>query len=122
MVTDLSLWTPRGVVNLAPSLGGRNVETGGRIVIHTFRFKDAKSGRGIVVKIPADDSMSKAQIEDMAASAFENWLEEIRTDGKKRPPTVSERKEIGKALREFRKYAAKRGQSTNKLTYYQGVK
>jgi len=116
LVADL--WTPKGVVNLAPSLAGRNVETGRAIVVNTFRFKDAQSGRGIIVKIPSDDSMSKAQVEDMAASAFETWLTEIRSDGKGRAPTAQERKEIGRALEEFRQYALKRRDSTNKRIYY----
>ena len=116
----IDLWVPQGVTPAPLSIGGRNVETGGVVVIHTFHFKDARSGRRCVVKIPADDQMSKAQIEDMASIAFENWLEDIRTDGKKRAPTPTERKEIGRALGEFRKYARKRRASTNRRIYYEG--
>lgn len=117
MVTEL--WTPKGVLQMAPSLAGHNVVTGDKIVVHNFRFRDAQSGRGIRVSIPADSSMSKMQIEEMAATAFENWLTDLRTHEKGRAPTEGERKEIGRALEEFRRYALKRRQSTNQKIYYQ---
>ena len=119
MVTGF--WLPEGVTHKSPYLAGMNMETGGGIVAHTFHFLDKKSGRRSKCVIPADDSMSQNQIESMAATAFENWLEEIRTDGRKRAPTREERKEIGKALREFKEYATKRGKSSNGLIYYRGI-
>ena len=65
---------------MTPSLGGHNVETGSTIVIHTFRFHSAKYGKTREVRIPADDSMSKSQIEDMAANALESWVVELEDE------------------------------------------
>lgn len=121
MATDL--WLPAGVTEGAPFLAGRNVETGGYIVTHAFRFHSAKYGKTREVRILADESMSKAQIEDMAAGALERWLIELgeeaqRKVGKHAPRNVAERQEVGKAIREFREYAAKRRASTNNKNYY----
>ena len=117
------LWTPPGVTHVGGLLTvhGFNTETGAHITIHTFHFHDKASGRRSVIKIPDDGTLGKAHVEDMAAQAFENWLVEIRTDGKKRAPSVPERKEIGKALEEFRQYASKRRQSTNQRIFYDGL-
>jgi len=116
------LWVPPGVDTLAPSIGGRNVVTGGTIVIHTFKFHSEKYGKSREVKIPADDSMSQAQIEDMAASALETWIIELEEDAQrtagKHAPSLSERKDVGKAIREFREYAAKRRESSTGQLYY----
>jgi len=121
------LWLPKGVTQGTPSLLGRNVETGSAVVSHSFRFHSATYGKTREVRILADDSMSKAQIEDMAASALETWLIELeekrqRKVGKHAPASVAERQEVGKAIREFRSYAAARRESTNNKTYYQGAK
>jgi hypothetical protein len=120
------LWTPGGMVHLAPSAGGRNVETGGAISIHTFRFHSAKHGVTREIKIPVDASMSQAQVEDMAANALEHWLTELdeRAQRKvgKHTPSLEERKQVGAALREFRAHLAKRRESTNERLYYAGVK
>ncbi len=117
------LWLPEGVTRAASSLGGYNIETGSAIVVHTFHFHDKATKRRAVVKIPADDSMSRAQIEDMAANAFESWLIDVRIKANrgKHAPSPEERKEVGRAIREFRLYAAKRRESTNKHLYYKGV-
>ena len=117
------LWTPAGVTKLAPSIGGYNAETGGTIVVHSFRFHSAKHGKTRIVKILADDSMSKAQIEEMAAGSLESWLTEIEEKaqhkvGKHAPRSIAERQEVGKAIREFREYAKKRRESTNARIYY----
>ena len=124
MVTDL--WLPKGITRTTSSLAGRNVETGSKIVVHSFRFHSAKYGKTRAVRIPADDSMSMAQIEDMAAGALERWFEELEEEaqrkvGKHAPRDAAERKEVGKAIRQFRAYAAKRRESTNKRLYYPKV-
>jgi hypothetical protein len=73
------------------------------------------------VKIPADPTISQAHIEDMAAQALETFLIECRvTDGKKKP-TATQKREIGKQLKEFREYALKRRESTNNRIYYRGI-
>ena len=117
----LDLWTPQGANLQSSMVGGNNAETGESITIHTFHFNDKESGRRSVVKIPADSSISQAQIEDMAAQAFENWLFEVRTKGKINKQTPEQRKEVGKAIREFREYAEKRRESTNNKRYYKGL-
>ena len=118
----VELWTPQGSVLTSSVKGGNNAETGESIVIHTFHFHDKESGRRSVVKIPADSTISQSHIEDMAAQAFENWLIEIKLKSKVKKPTTEQRKEVGKAIREFREYASKRRQSTNKKIYYKGTK
>ncbi len=119
MVTEL--WLPEGVTRAASSLGGLNVETGATLVIHTFHLLDKVSGRRAVVKIPADSSMSKAQIEDMAANAFESWLLDVRAKAQrlqgKHKPSPEERKEVGIAIRQFRAYAKRRRESTTGKIY-----
>ena len=117
----VDLWTPHGSKLVTSQVGGNNAETGESIVIHTFHFRDKESGRRSVIKIPADSTVSQSHIEDMAAQAFENWLLEIRAKGKLNKPTPEQRKEVGKAIREFREYAAKRRESTNKKIYYKGT-
>ena len=119
---DFDLWTPHGSALVSSYAGGDNAETGESIIIHTFHFHDKETGRRSVVKIPADSTISQAHIEDMAAQSFESWLLEVRMKGKINKPTPTQRKEIGKAIREFREYAAKRRESTNKKIYYKGTK
>ena len=118
----VELWTPQGSVLTSSVKGGNNAETGESITIHTFHFHDKESGRRSVVKIPADSSVSQSHIEDMAAQAFENWLIEVKAKGKLKKPTPEQRKEIGKAIREFREYAEKRRESTNNKRYYKGLR
>ena len=115
------LWTPQGSSLVSSDIGGNNAETGESITIHTFHFYDKESGRKSVIKIPVDSSISQAHIEDMAAQALETFLLECRGLNSKKKPTVKERKEIGKQLREFKEYAEKRRESTNNRIYYRGV-
>jgi hypothetical protein len=117
----VELWTPQGSSLVSSNIGGNNAETGESITIHTFHFHDKESGRRSVVKIPADSTVSQSHIEDMAAQAFENWLLEVKLKGKVNKPTPSQRREVGKAIREFREYAAKRRESTNEKIYYKGT-
>ena len=118
----VELWTPQGSMLTSSVTGGNNAETGESITIHTFHFHDKESGRRSVVKIPADSSVSQSHVEDMAAQAFENWLIEVKAKGKLKKPTPEQRKEIGKAIREFREYAEKRRESTNNKRYYKGLR
>jgi hypothetical protein len=115
------LWTPSGAVHFGAAPVGRNVETGGQIVAHTFTFKATdKNGRvhKEQVKILADDTTSKAHIEEMLGNAAETFLEQVRTKYDKRPPTNGERKQIGYALKEFRQYALRRADSTTGKIYF----
>jgi len=115
------LWTPMGAVHFGAAPVGRNAETGGQIVAHTFMFK-ATDKHGRVhkeqVKILADDTTSKAHIEEMLGNAAETFLDRVRTRYDKRPPTNGERKQIGHALNEFRRYAGKRAESTTGKIYF----
>ena len=120
MTTDL--WTPQGVVKLNSTPSGYNAETGGSIVTNTFRLEDSVTGRKTILKILSDDSMDSAHIEDMAAQSAETWLKQVRAEGKKKVPTVEQRKEIGKILDDIRKSVKKRRQSSNNKILYQSIK
>ena len=117
----VELWTPQGSTYVGGEDTGYNGETGVSIVVHTFQFKDPVTGRAQVVKIPADPDISPSHIEDMAAQALETFLLECRGLNSKKKPTVKERKEIGKQLKEFKEYAEKRRESTNNRIYYRGI-
>ncbi|MCK5642790.1 MAG: hypothetical protein KAJ19_18420 [Gammaproteobacteria bacterium] len=116
------LWTPQGSVPLGAAPVGHNAETGNGIVKYSVLLK-AKDKFGVEHKqridILADEADSQAHVEDMMAQAAETFLEEVKTKHQKRAPTQEERKEIGKALNDFRSYALRRRESTNKKIYYQ---
>jgi hypothetical protein len=116
------LWTPQGTVPLGAAPVGNNIETGKKIFKYSVILK-AKDKFGIEHKQPitvvADESDSQAHVEDMMAQAAETFLEEVKAKHQKRAPTVEERKEIGKAMNDFRNYALKRRESTNRQIYYQ---
>ena len=120
MITDL--WTPQGVVKLNTTPSGNNAETGGSIVAHTFRLEDKETGRKTIIKVLADDYTDPAHIEDMAAQSAETWFNKIRAEGKKKVPTVEQRKEIGKIMDDIRKKVRKRRQSSNNKILYQSIK
>jgi hypothetical protein len=116
------LWIPGGATYSGVSPLGRNKETGGHIVRHSFILK-AKDRFGVEhktrIEILADDSMSQNQIEEMMGNSAQSFLEEVRKKYTKRRPTAGERKQIGKALNDFRISAAKRRERTNVVRYYQ---
>ena len=118
------LWTPKGASYSGIAPLGRNKETGGHIVRHSFVLK-AKDRFGkehkTRIEILADDSMSKNQIEELMGNSAQSFLEEVRTKYTKRPPTKDERKQIGKALNDFRISASMRRERTNTVRYYQKV-
>ena len=120
-MNPLELWTPQGSTYLGGEDTGYNGETGVSIVVHTFQFHDPVTGRSQVVKIPADPTISQAHIEDMAAQALETFLIECRVKDKKKKPTESQNREIGKQIKEFKEYALKRRESTNNRIYYRGI-
>ena len=115
------LWTPQGSVPLGAAPVGHNAETGNGIVKYSVLLK-AKDKFGVEHKqridILADEADSQAHVEDMMAQAAETFLEEVKTKHQKRAPTQEERKEIGKALNDFRSYALRRRESTNRTIYY----
>ena len=115
------LWTPTGAAYKGAVPVGYNVETGSGIVVHTVMLK-AKDKFGkehkMRVQVLADKDTSQAEVEDMMGNAAEKFVQEVRDKYNKRPPTAEERKEIGKALNEFRNYAQRRIASTSKKIYF----
>ena len=120
MATEL--WTPQGSTYVGEDSAGFSGETGASIVIHTFKFHDKETGKTAVIKVPADPDVSQSHIEDMAAQSLETWLTEVREKGKSKTPTVEERKELGRIVRDFKNHARKRNQSSNGVMYYKGTK
>ena len=117
---DLGLTLPSGIAHTGIMPVGRNVETGGGLVAHFFTFK--KDGKQLQVRILADATMSRSQIEESAGNALEKWLLELQEEAQrkvgKHTPSPAERREVGAALREFRTTAAKRRASSNHRLFY----
>ena len=116
-----ALWTPQGMGYLGSPDIGFNGESGESMVVHQFKMKSPVTGRMCEVAIPADPTVSKAHVEDMAAQSFETFLEEEKEREMKRKPNTEELKEIGKAMKEFRKYTARMRESTNNKITYRGI-
>jgi|TARA_R110000787_G_scaffold234121_1_gene340969 hypothetical protein len=122
------LWTPSGAAFIGSASAGdnaKNAETGGIIEICVFQFRYTDQF-GVEHKekviIPRDETISKAHVEDMAAQAYENFISDCKKKYTKRAPTVAQKKEIGKALNEFRSYALRRRESSRRKIYYEGIK
>ena len=122
------LWTPSGaefIGSASAGVNGRNVETGGIIEVCQFVFKYPDQF-GVEHRqktlIPRDASISRAHVEDMAAQAYENFINECKMKYTKRPPTAAQKKEIGKALNDFRNHAVRRRESSRGKLYYEGIK
>ena len=119
MIKDL--WTPAGAAPVGVVPVGHNGETGSPIVAHTIMLK-AKDRFGkehkMRVQVLADKDTSQAEVEDMMGNAAERFVQEVREKYDKRPPTVEERKEIGKSLNDLRQYAQRRIASTSKKIYF----
>ena len=122
------LWTPPGVDYIGSSSGGEagtNLETGEILELCVFRFHYTDQfgvEHNEKVIIPRDSSMSRAYVEEMAANAYENFINDCKQKYTKRPPTPEEKKEIGKALNDFRNHAVRRRESSRRKLYYEGVK
>ena len=119
------LWVPGEVEKLTPSVGGKSL-AGGVVVINTFKIHSEKYGKTCVVRIPADHTMSPAEIEDLLATAREEclfrWEEQRQEKIGKHTPSRAERLEVGHVLRDIRGHAAKREESSNSQIYYPVVK
>ena len=115
------LWTPAGAAYQGAASAGRNAETGGRVITHNFVLK-ATDKFGVEhrtrVSIIADEDTSKGHLAEMMGNAAESFKESVRTKYNKRPATPEEKKQIGKALNEFRARALRRIQSTNGKIHY----
>ena len=86
--------------------------TGSGSMIH------ARDGARYATFRPTPIPAAPAEIEDMAAEAFESFLREVRGLGPLQRHTPEQRKEIGASIREFREYAAKRRQSATNKIYF----
>ena len=116
--TASGLWVPEGSVVEMPYVAGPDADSGRSVVVHRFRFHDPRTGRSQVCHVPAHPDADQAEIEDMAAEAFESFLSNARGLGPLHRHTPEQRKEIGAAIREFREYAAKRRQSATNRIYF----
>ena len=116
--TASGLWVPEGSAVEMPYVAGPEADSGKQVVVHRFRFHDPRTGRSQVCHVPAHPDAAPAEIEDMAAEAFESFLTDVRGLGPTHSPTPEQRKEIGAAIREFREYAAKRRRSAMNRIYF----
>ena len=116
--TASGLWVPEGSAVEMPYVAGPDSDSGKQVVVHRFRFHDPRTGRSQICHVPAHPDAAPAEIEDMAAQAFESFLRDVRGLGPLHHPTPEQRKEIGAAIREFREYAAKRRQSATNRIYF----
>ena len=117
--TASGLWVPEGSAVEMPYVAGPDADTGRKqVVVHRFRFHDPRTGRSQICHVPAHPDAAPAEIEDMAAEAFESFLREVRGLGPLQRHTPEQRKEIGASIREFREYAAKRRQSATNKIYF----
>ncbi|MDE2823617.1 MAG: hypothetical protein OXK79_08945 [Chloroflexota bacterium] len=116
--TASGLWVPEGSAVEMPYVAGPEADSGKQVVVHRFRFHDPRTGRSQVCHVPAHLNAAPAEIEDMAAEAFESFLTDVRGLGPLHRHTPEQRKEIGSSIREFREYAAKRRQSAMNRIYF----
>ncbi|MYD52581.1 MAG: hypothetical protein F4W93_14025 [Dehalococcoidia bacterium] len=118
METASGLWVPEGSAVEMPYVAGPEADTGKSVVVHRFRFHDPRTGRSQICHVPAHPDAAPAEIEDMAAEAFESFLTDVRGLGPLNRHTPEQRKEIGAAIREFREYTAKRRRSAMNRIYF----
>lgn len=114
------LWTPDGVdhtgVNdLVPVVTQRPQA-------QVFEFEFRYKGQTKIVQVAAHVGASRAQVEDLAAKAAEEWIGELNQQEWKRPPTEDEKKQIGKIMNDFREHAIKRRESTTGKLHFGGIK
>ena len=116
--TASGLWAPEGSAVEMPYVAGPDSDSGKQVVVHRFRFHDPRTGRSQICHVPAHPDAAPAEIEDMAAEAFESFLRDVRGLGPLQQHTPEQRKEVGTAIREFREYAARRRQSATNKIYF----
>jgi len=115
------IWVPEGAVHNATAPLGLSVETARPIIHHRFtlRGKDrwdvTHEERVIVVQHPDE---GQAELDQKIGEATESFQTNLRERYEKRPPTLSEKKEIGKIVDQIRLSAIRRRESTNNLIYY----
>ena len=114
------LWIPTGATYGGIVPVGQDTGNGG-VVSHELmveaRDKFGKVHKQII-RVLANGDTSQAEVEDMMGYATENFVKEVREKYDKRPATVDERKQAGKAINEFLKHRTKRRASTSNRIYF----
>ena len=124
------LWTPDGMVQVGSDNVGLVGETGEPAVSYKFEVNFTINGRryptAFSVVTTLDDS--PAHVEDMAAAMAERELERMiirdqQRSGQLRPDELDRamKDEVAGCLRDFRAAAKRRGATTTKRVYHQGL-
>ena len=115
-----NLWIPTGATYGGIVPVGQDTGNGG-VVSHELmveaRDKFGKAHKQLI-RVLANGNTSQAEVEDMMGYATENFVKEVREKYDKRPATVDERKQAGKAINEFLKHRTKRRASTSNRIYF----
>ncbi len=85
-------------------------------------LREPTTGREQIIYIPGAEHMDKSQLEEILQWQKEKTLADLKAKGPQRPPmAVAKRKEIGKALNEFRNYClAKKEDPGHKMNWLGG--
>ena len=114
------LWIPTGATYGGIVPVGQDTGNGG-VVSHELMV-EARDKFGKVhkqlIRVLANGNTSQSEVEDMMGYATENFVKEVREKYDKRPATVDERKQAGKAINEFLKHRTKRRASTSNRIYF----
>ena len=114
------LWIPTGATYGGIVPVGQDTGKGG-VVSHEL-MGEARDKFGKVhkqlIRVLANGNTSQSEVEDMMGYATENFVKEVREKYDKRPATVDERKQAGKAINEFLKHRTKRRESTTGKLYF----
>ena len=114
------LWIPTGAAYNGVAPVGPDTGNGG-VISHELMV-EARDKFGKVhkqlIRVLANGNTSQAEVEDMMGYATENFVKEVREKYDKRPATVDERKQAGKAINEFLKHRTKRRESTTVKLYF----
>ena len=115
------IWIPEGAAYNGAAPLGLTIDTARPIINHTFTFtgKDrwgvTHTERIIVVQRPDEGD---GELEQKIGEARDSFKAKLRDGYEKRPPTRSEKKEIGKIIDQIRLASLRRKDSTNNLIYY----
>ena len=115
-----NLWIPTGATYGGVVSVGQDTGNGG-VISHELMV-EARDKFGKVhkqlIRVLANGNTSQPEVEDMMGYATENFIKEVREKYDKRPATVDERKQAGKAINEFLKHRTKRRESTTGKLYF----
>ena len=119
------LWTPPGTVQQETVMLRRvNPDLGVPDMAFSYNFTFTYKGRVKKITVAASDADSRAEIEDRAAQAAEEWRAEMDQNPKydKRVPTAEEKRQIGKALNEKHLWNEKMRVSSSGKTVFRGIR